>query len=141
MAAGPFTVFNKAKREIAAGTFSQDKTFRAMLTTNAQPLTAAFAGDVAGLTAEVTNGNGYTSGGQVLTNVAYTGDAGTVKFDADNVLWGGTPTITAKYVVVYVGTKPLGFMDLETTIPAGPTSTGGPFEVKWHETNGLFTFS
>lgn len=139
MAAGAFTPFNKAKREIAAGTFSQDKTFKVVLTTSAQALTAAYTGDVAGLTAEVANGNGYTTGGKTLTNVAYSGDTGTVKFDADDVIWTSA-TITAKYAVVIVGTKALGFADLDTSNPTGMSSTAKEFEVSW-SANGLFTYS
>lgn len=145
MATGTFTLFNKAKRKIAAGTFAQTATFKAALTTSAQPLTAAFTGTsgearYADLTAQVANGNGYVTGGATLTGAAYSGDTGTVRFDADDVVWADS-SIEAKYVVVYSGTELLGFMELETTRPNGPSSTNGDFKVGWDAVNGLFTFN
>jgi hypothetical protein len=105
MAAGNFTVFNIAKLKLANGTFDLDtQTFKMALTTDAQSLTAAFAGTstdcrYSDLTAEVANGNGYTTGGNTLT-VTWNRSAGTVTFDCDNQEWTSA-TFDAQYAVIY----------------------------------------
>ncbi|MNY35588.1 hypothetical protein D3C86_1700080 [compost metagenome] len=63
-----------------------------------------------------------------------------MKFDADDVVWASS-TITAKYAVVAVEGKLLGFTDLNTAAPTGMSSTNDNFTVGWDETNGLFTYS
>lgn len=55
---------------------------------------------------EVANGNGYTTGGETLTNVLWSYDAASdqVRLDCDNVTWTFTASKTWRYGVVYVDT-------------------------------------
>lgn len=145
MAAGNFTFLNVAKPKTGNGTFDFDShTFRWVLTTNAQALTAAFTGSsgqgrYADLTAEVV-GAGYTAHGEALTGVTYGQTGGVVTFDADPTTWAAA-TFTAKYCVLIDDTDAnesiVGFMDLETTDAAGRTSAGGDFTLQWP--TGIFT--
>ncbi len=104
MAAGDFIVFNIAKLKLANGAFDLDtQTFRMALTTDAQSLTAAFAGAstdcrYSDLTAEVV-GTGYTLGGKTLL-ATWTRLGGTVTFDCNDQEWPAS-TFDAKYAVIY----------------------------------------
>ena len=105
MAAGSWIPFNIAKLKLANGTFDLDtQTFKMALTTSAQALAATFAGTstdcrYADLTAEVANGNGYTTAGKTLS-CTWTRATGTVTFDCDDQAWTSS-TITCKYAVIY----------------------------------------
>ncbi len=85
MAAGNITLFNKAKLKIHQKKFDfSADTFKAVLTTNSQALTAAFTGTstdarLSDLTAEVTGG-GYAR--QTLASVTLAEAAGVVTWDA-----------------------------------------------------------
>jgi hypothetical protein len=153
MAAGNFTVFNIAKPKLADGVFDLDSNdFRLVLCTNAQALTAAFAGtstdaQYSDLTGEVSGAApGYDTGGEPLPNVTWTRASGVVTFAADPTTWTAA-TFVAKYAVVVKsdGASPptlsdlLGFVDLETTDAAGRTSAGGDFQVAWP--TGIFTLT
>lgn len=51
---------------------------------------------------EHANANGYTTGGEALTNIAFTNSSGTDTWNADDITWtalGGT--IVALYAVIY----------------------------------------
>ena len=145
MAAGNFTFLDIAKPKTGNGLIDFDSdAFSWVLTTNAQALAANFTGSsgdgrYADLTAEVV-GAGYTAGGESLTGVTYGGGSGTVTFDADPTTWASA-TFTAKYAVLIDNTDAnesiVGFVDLETTAPAGRTSAGGDFTLQWP--TGIFT--
>jgi len=49
---------------------------------------------------ELSNGNGYTTGGATLANVTWTESAGTATLDADNVQWTNA-NFTSRYGVIY----------------------------------------
>lgn len=94
------------------------------------------------LTNEVANGNGYTTGGITLQNVAFTYTSGTNtwKLDADDVSWP-TSTITARYAVIIdttpgtSATNPLiGYIDFGTDV----SSSGGTFSITF-DANGILT--
>lgn len=76
MAAGTPTLFIPAKKKLLTAGFNlTSDALKAVLTTSAQALVAGFVGAsgdarYADLTAEVANGNGYTTGGQALAGVA-----------------------------------------------------------------------
>lgn len=63
-----------------------------------------FFNDVSG--SELAGGNGYTTGGEVLTGVLWSYDAASdqVRLDCDNVTWLFTASKTWRYGVVYVDT-------------------------------------
>ena len=88
---------------------------------------------------EVSSGNGYTSGGLLLTNVVTpivtTNDA---KFDADDAIWNATGSgITAAAAIVYEDTlandPPLMYIDFGASETA-PASTD--FKIIW-PANGI----
>ena len=92
---------------------------------------------------EVTSGNGYTTGGQALTNVTVstvtTNDA---KFDADDVTWAASGgAITASYAILYndsdANDPPLLFIDFGGIESAGD---GTDFKIIWN-TNGIISFN
>ena len=49
---------------------------------------------------ELSNGNGYTTGGLTLTNVTWTETGGTATFDADDAQWPGA-NFTSRYGAIY----------------------------------------
>lgn len=87
-------------REYACdGTIDLDSdTFKCALFTSAYTPAASNA-TFADLTGEV-SGDGYTAGGQALTNVTWTRSGATVTFDADDPSWTNA-TITARYAAIY----------------------------------------
>lgn len=150
MAAGSFTVFNKAKLYLLNGVHDLDShTFKMILTTSSQALDATFVGTsteclYADLTAQVANGNGYTTGGKTLT-MSVTQSTGTITVDCDDQSWTSA-TFTAKYAVIFndTPTSPadplLGFVDLETTSGTGLSPSNGTLAVTINA-SGLFTLT
>lgn len=146
MAAGSWTVFNIAKEKLADGTFDLDtQTFKMALTTSSQALGATFAGTstdcrYADLTAEVANGNGYTTGGKTLT-CTWVRSSGTITFDCDDQAWTSS-TFTCKYAVIYADNTNddlLCVCDLDTG--GGSVSvTGGTLTVTINA-SGVFTLA
>jgi hypothetical protein len=84
-----------------------------------------------GLTNEVANGNGYTTGGNTLANptIGYTAGTNTAKFDADDpTVWTASGAgFALRYVVVYDSTSSIliGYCDYGSTLTlaAGDTFT------------------
>lgn len=148
MAAGPVTVLNVALEKIGEAAINLDTDdFAVVLTTQDQALSAAFTGGsgealYSDLTDEV-SGGGYTAGGEVLANSAWTRAGAVVTFSADNTQWDSL-TATMKYAVIVrvVGGTPediVAIVDLETTDPAGRSSAGGDFIINWQ--SALFTLT
>lgn len=91
---------------------------------------------------EVANGNGYTTNGATLANVAITQSGNDAKFDADDVTWtasGGS--IVASYGILYNDTDtddpPVAFIDFDGSQTAGD---GTDFKVIWNA-SGIVTFT
>lgn len=146
MAAGSWIPFNIAKLKLANGTFDLDtQTFKMALTTSAQALAATFAGTstdcrYADLTAEVANGNGYTTAGKTLS-CTWTRATGTVTFDCDDQAWTSS-TITCKYAVIYADNANddlLCFCDLDTG--GGSVSTTAGTLTITINASGVFTLA
>lgn len=92
--------FNSFKKRIADGTIDLDShTFKVVLLTSAYTPDATDA-VFADLNGEVTDGNGYTSGGGTLTGVTWALAGGTATFDANDLSWTSA-TFTARYGVIY----------------------------------------
>lgn len=136
------SLYNHTARRFAAGDNAVTDTYRVALfsaaTFNAANVNLA---DVTGT--QLATANGYTAGGQALTNVEVntvtTNDAA---FDADNAVWtaDGGP-ITASYAVLYNDTDandPLvAFIDFEGEESAGD---GTDFIVAWNA-SGILAFT
>ncbi|MBU0994121.1 MAG: hypothetical protein KJ737_16645 [Proteobacteria bacterium] len=131
-----YTSFYKA---IADGTIDLDSDIiKVMLCDDSYVpnLSHDFKNDITG---EVT-GIGYTAGGATLANKSVTIDGADSKFDADDIVWGGS-TMTARYAVMYVSTG------TDTTSPLiavwdfteDKVTNNSPFELIWSST-GILRF-
>jgi hypothetical protein len=104
MAADAWKIYNKTKEYIGDGTIDLDAGtgyFSVFLATSSYTpaITHEAYSSVSG--AEVANGNGYTTGGDILSTPTWTESSGTVTFDSDDPSWtasGGS--ITARYAVL-----------------------------------------
>lgn len=145
MAAGPLTLYQHVGESLADGSLDLDSdTLKVALFTSSHTPSASTHEAFSGLTGEVSNGNGYTSGGATLANVTLSRTGGTAKLDADDVVWtasGGS--IVARYAVIYSQTadKVIGYFLLDDT-PADVTVTdGNTLTIAWHASNGILTIA
>jgi hypothetical protein len=98
---------------------------------------------LADLTNEVSNANGYTTGGITLTGVTWNRSSGVATFDSNDVVWTATSSgITARYAVLVdltaTNDKLIGYMLLDAA-PANVTATAGnTLTVSPHSTQGWF---
>lgn len=112
MAAGAWTVYNKAKKKIGNGTISLAATvFRMTLHTSAMR-TALTLSTHASLSGEIADGNGYSTSGKALTSEVWTvgASAGSYKFDADDAFWSanGGSIANIKYGVIWLSAASAG---------------------------------
>ena len=106
MAAGTWTVFNKAKKKIGNATMSLASTVWRMTLHTSAMRTVLTLSTFASLSGEVTEANGYSSSGKALANEVWTvgASAGQYKFDCDDPFWsanGGTIS-NIKYAVIWI---------------------------------------
>lgn len=92
MTVGTFTLFDKAKLNIANGTdlLNPTNSYKWTLHTSAYTPNGATHEVYADLTNELATGNGYTSGGLAMANDALTLASGTVTFTGDPATWTAT---------------------------------------------------
>ena len=136
------SLFNHTAKRFADGANAVGDTYKVALYTAAT--FDATATTLAGITkTEVANGNGYTTGGVALTNVAVTTvTTNGAKFDADDASWSasGGP-ITAEFAIIYNDTDaddpPVAFIDFGASESA---SDGTDFLIVWNA-SGIFTWS
>lgn len=107
MAAGPWVVYNKAKKKIGNATLSlAATTYRMSLHTSASNAATLTHSTWNQVTSEVTQANGYLTGGASLTgeNWTATADPTIYRFDVDDVVWTGTGGSIAgiKFAVIYI---------------------------------------
>lgn len=145
-AAGKWKLYNTAKEKIGQGIIDLDgHTFKIALylsTSNANTLTHD---ELADLTNEHANANGYTTGGQALGSVTWVNATGTITFDAADAVWNASGgSIVARFAVIYddtVAGDPLVAVCLLDTAPADVTAVNGsPLTIQMNA-SGLFTFS
>lgn len=145
MAAGSFTLYDSAKKDILDGTVDLDTdTIKAILVTSSYTPSAAHDtySDVSAT--ECADGD-YTA--QTLTGTAFTLSAGTVKYDAGDVTYGTAVSITAKYMILVkqaggslvAGDKLVGYVDLDSG-GGSVTSTSSDYIVRFNA-NGIFTMA
>lgn len=88
-------------------------------------------------------GEGYTSRGKLLANVAVTKQdtADNVKITADDVTWPNS-TITARYAVIYkdTGDDATSLLILCLDFGTSKSSVNGNFTIQW-SSDGIFTLS
>lgn len=134
---GPFTWFNRGKLKYANGVINlESHTLKAALLSEVQAMSAGFVGAsgdcrYSDLTNQIANGNGYTTGGVALTNVAISLSGSNAKFTADPIQWTFTVAKQTKWVAIYSDTAAnkdlLCFADFDTD---GASNFIGP--------NGIF---
>lgn len=146
MPAGKWKLYDTAKLNIGNGTTDLDShTFKIALFTSSSDANTLTETVYSGLTNEVANANGYTTGGNTLSGVTWTQTSGTATFDATDTTWtasGGS--ITARYAVIYddtAATKPLVCVCLLDTTPADVTATAGNTLTIQFNASGIFTLS
>lgn len=135
-------IYNHTARRFANGSNALGDPYRLKLLT-----AATFDASHETLTAtggtEVANGNGYTTGGALLSGVTVTTvTTNDAMFDANDVTWtasGGA--ITAGFAILYNNTDtddpPVLFIDFEGSQTAGD---GTEFRVVWNA-SGIVTFT
>lgn len=136
------SLYNHTRARFASGANAVGDTYKVKLLTaatfNATHTTLAATGGT-----EVANGNGYTTGGATLANVAVTTvNTNEAKFDADDVTWAASGgAITASFAILYNDTDaddpPVAFIDFDGAETAG---TGTDFKIIWNA-NGIVTFT
>jgi hypothetical protein len=109
MAAGTFTMFDKAVLNIVNATHLLDPANSFKWTLHTSTYTPSVSGNevYADLTNELSTANGYTNGGLALANDAVTLSAGVVKFTGDAAVWtaaGGSIPAWRTAVLRAVGT-------------------------------------
>jgi hypothetical protein len=136
------SLYNHTAARFGSGANAVGDTYKVMLCTAAT--FDATNTTLAGITkTEVTNANGYTTGGATLANVAVTTvTTNDAKFDADDASWSATGSgITASYAILYNDTDtddpPVAFIDFGTSESAG---TGTNFLIVWNA-SGIFTWT
>jgi len=141
MAAGNWTFTNGARTSLLNGTFDLDSdSFKIALLTSSSNIGAAST-TYAGVTNEVANGNGYTTGGAAVTG-SLSGTT-TVTFDTtDPAVWTASGAgFTARYAVLYeVGGNVLCYCLLDNT-PADVTITAGNTLTLTINASGVFTLA
>lgn len=136
------SIFNHTSKRFAEGSNASSDTYKLILATAAT--FDATATTLAGVTyTEVASGNGYTTGGATLSNVAVTTvTTNDAKFDADDVTWSASGgAITASYGILVnttdANSPPVAFIDFGGSQSAGD---GTQFIVSWAAA-GIFTFT
>jgi hypothetical protein len=148
--AASITIYNSFREYLADGTFDlNSNTFKLSLHTSSytpnQTNDDVFA-DVSA--SELSTANGYTNGGATLGSVTLTRSAGTVTFDAADVVWtasGGS--IVARYAILRASGTLNGRVDplvayilLDTTPADVTTTTGNTLTVQFNA-SGILTIS
>lgn len=141
MAAGAWTFTNNSRTYMLDGTFDLNSdTFKIALFQSTSNIGASST-TYAGVTNEVANANGYTTGGNAVTG-SLSGTT-TVTFDTtDPTTWtasGGS--ITARFAVLYeVSGNVLAYCLLDST-PADVTATTGNTLTLTINASGIFTLA
>lgn len=146
MPAGKWKLYNTAKLKIGQGLIDLDShTFKMALflsTSNCNTLTHD---ELADLTNQVANGNGYTTGGVTMTSVTLTNTSGTIKWTSASAQWSVTGSgITARFAVIYDDTAsgdPLVAVCLLDAAPADITAVSGDIIQVAINASGIFTMS
>lgn len=145
MAAGSFTLYDNGKELILDSTFNLNTggdTIAAILLLTGYTPSAAHD-EYSDVSAQICIDGDY--GNQTLGSQDITRSGGTVTWDAANVSYGASVTITAKYIALVVGNpaslgatdKLIGYMDLDTG-GGSVSSAAAVFQVNWN-TSGIFT--
>ena len=97
-----YVKFNDFVEQLALGNHDlHNDTLKAMLTNSAPSATDTVSTDIT----EISNGNGYTTGGEDITNTMSETPAGTATVAAVDVVWTASGSVGPfQYVVIYNST-------------------------------------
>lgn len=135
------SLYDHTAKRFADGSNAVGDTYKVKLLT-AATFSAAHTTLTATGGTEVASGNGYTTGGAILTSVVVNQSGNDAAFDAADVTWSasGGP-ITASYGIVYNDTDtndpPVAFIDFGGSQSAGD---GTDFKIIWNA-SGIVTFT
>ena len=149
--ASTITVYNSLKLFLLDGTLDLNtNTFKVTLHSSAYTPNAATHSVLAHTTGELATANGYTNGGKLLVNPSLTNSLGTVKWNADNLVWtASSGSIVARYAVISaIGTlngttNPLiAYITLNDNGGAQDVTVtdGNTLTLQWN-TNGILTLT
>lgn len=142
MAAGAWQFTNTAKKSILDGTFDFDTdSFKMALFTSTSNLSTSST-TYAGVTNELANANGYTTGGIALTTFTLTGTS-TITIDTvTDPVWTATGgSLVARFAAVYeVAGNVVCFCLLDST-PADVTVTSGNTLTVQFNASGMATLT
>jgi hypothetical protein len=133
-------VYNSFKQYLGDGTIDMDgDTFKIILLGSGYTPDTAHSqySNISGN--ELANGNGYTTGGQTLSNVVWSRTAGTVKFDATDPVWTAA-TFDARYAAIYDDTVLNDLLVCLIDFGALKSVSSGTFTIVFHA-DGIFTLS
>lgn len=141
MAAGTWTFPNSARTDLLNGTFDLDSdSWKCALFQSTSNIGAAST-TYAGLTNEVANASGYTTGGIAITLTLAGTTTVTVDIATDPVWTASGGSITARFAVIYeVGGRVLCYALLDST-PADVTATDGNTLTVAANASGVFTLA
>lgn len=139
------TLFNSFKSAISGKINLETDTLKVGLVTSAQTLTASGQAVYADITAEVANGNGYTTGGVTATTKTWSQTAGTAKLDFDDISWTASGAgFTSRQFFVYSNTATnkdlIGFGHMDNT-PANVVLISGDTLTLTINASGLLTLA
>jgi len=141
MAAGNWTFPNGARTRLLNGTFDIDTdTWNMALFTSSSNLGASTT-TYAGVTDEVSNANGYSTGGESIALTLSGTTTVTVDISTDPVWTASGGSISARFAAIYeVGGDVLCYCLLDNT-PADVTATDGNTLTVAANASGVFTLS
>jgi hypothetical protein len=141
MAAGAWVFTNEGRTKLLDGTFDIDSDSWKMALFHSTSNLGAGSTTYAGLTNEVANANGYTTGGIAVTLTLAGTTTVTVSYSSNPVWTASGGSITARYAVIYeVGGHVLCYCLLDST-PADVTATNGNTLTVAPNASGVFTLS
>ena len=141
MAATAWTFTNEGRTKLLDGTFDLDTdSFKCALFQSTSNI-GATSTTYAGVTNEVANANGYTTGGVAVTLTLAGTTTVTVDFATDPSWTASGGTITARFAVVYeVSGRVLCYCTLDAT-PADVTVADGQILTVMANASGVFTLA
>lgn len=141
MAAGNWQLTNTGRTKLLNGTFDIDSdSWKVALFTSSSNI-GATSTTYAGVTGEVANGNGYTTGGIAITLTLSGTNPVTCDIQTDPVWTASGGSITARYAVIYeVGGDVLAYCLLDNTPADVTVTTGNPLTVA-AGASGVFTLA
>jgi hypothetical protein len=142
-APGPWTLTNTARTDIIAGNSAIGTGYKVALVTSTSNISTAST-TYAALTNEVSNANGYTTGGVAVT-LADTGTTSVALYFSVNPSWVASGSgIVARTAVLYkIGGNIIAFSVLDSTPADVTVSTGNTLTIKSDNTasNPVYTLA